>query len=340
MHTPLLQKPSKKPRWQLQKIGHCIFDALAMTDFQNRLHKVYKHTGKWARRQGITCFRVYDNDVPGYPFSIDQYESALYVSVYQKPHERNELEQEKWLNDCLDIISTTLQISLTEIFLRSRRRQKGAEQYERLDTSSNRRIVHEQGLKFWVNLTDYLDTGLFLDHRITRKMARDMSDGKNVLNLFAYTGSFSVYMAAGGAREITTVDLSKTYLQWAVDNMILNGFDGKKNLIHHLIHADVKTWLQQYSGPRFDLIIMDPPTFSNSKRMLDILDIQRDHAQLLTDALKICSPGGEIIFSTNYRGFKIEAESIPAQEIREISHLTIPPDFRNKKIHTCFLMKK
>lgn len=310
-----------------------------MTDFQNRLAKVYKHISKWARRQEITCFRIYDQDVPGFPFSIDKYEDLIYVAWYHKPHTRTPKEQEVWLDDCLKIISETLDVPIQNIFLKERRKQKGTEQYIKLSDRKNTRIVTENGLKFLVNLSDYLDTGLFLDHRNTRQMARDKANGKNTLNLFAYTGSFSVYMAAGGATKITTVDLSKTYLNWAEENMALNGFSGKTHE-HTLLHADVKSFLKQYQSQPFELIVMDPPTFSNSKRMSDILDIQRDHVELLNDALNLCSAQAEIIFSTNYRGFKMDTQHLNCKNIEEISHLTIPNDFRNKKIHKCYLLTK
>jgi len=308
-----------------------------MEDFRGRLTKMYKHIGKWARRQGITCYRVYDNDVPGYPFSVDLYGKSAYVSIYQKRH----LEEEAnllWIDQCLDIISKILEVDRNLVFVKERKRQAGKSQYEKLDKSSYTEIVEENGLSFKINLSDYLDTGLFLDHRNTRQMVRLRSEGKNVLNLFAYTGSFTVYAAAGGARATCTVDLSNTYLNWAKENMALNNFPTDEK--HSFLQADVKQFLAEYNGPLFDLIIIDPPTFSNSKRMKDILDTQRDHVGLVNHCLRIINAGGVIYFSTNFRGFQLDKEGIQSDSIQEISHLTVPNDFRNKKIHRCFIIEK
>jgi 23S rRNA (cytosine1962-C5)-methyltransferase len=212
------------------------------------------------------------------------YGDKIYLAEYKKRFEMADKEHGQWLNECLKIISEIIQIPIANIYLRQRQRKEGREgQYEKLDDAKEYFIADEQGLKFKVNLTDYLDTGLFLDHRITRKMVREESKDKNVLNLFCYTGSFSVYAADGGAASVTSVDLSKTYLKWAEENFLLNEFDDKKK--YYFVHADVKQYIDDLPKDSFDLVIMDPPTFSNSKRMIDILDIQRDHVELLNKTL-------------------------------------------------------
>lgn len=301
--------------------------------FANRLAKMHKHLGKWARRQHISCYRVYDNDIPGTPLAIDIYENIVHVAEYARDHGMEPGEHAAWLDDCIGVIGAVLGVSSDLIFLKFRQRQKGLSQYDRFARTGAEFIVRENGLRFIINPSDYLDVGLFLDHRITRQMVRQESSGKKVLNLFAYTGSFSVYAAAGGAAETLTVDMSNTYLQWANRNLALNGFEQEH---HRLLQADVMTWLEQPPQERFDLIVVDPPTFSNSKRMEGTLDIQRDHVLLINRVLRFCSPGGVVYFSTNNRRFKIWEEEIRAAEIRDISRQTVPEDFRNKKIHQCF----
>lgn len=304
--------------------------------FTNRLAKMHKHFGKWARRQGISCYRVYDNDIPGTPLAIDIYENIVHVSEYARDHGMGPDEHAAWLDGCLDVISEVLHVSPELIYLKFRQRQKGLRQYERFARTGAEFIVRENSLRFIIKPADYLDVGLFLDHRITRQMVRQEASGKRVLNLFAYTGSFTVYAAAGGATETLTVDMSNTYLEWADRNLSLNGFSGKQ---HRLLQADVLVWLEQPPREQFDLIVLDPPTFSNSKRMDDTLDIQRDHVMLLNRVLRLCAPGGAVWFSTNYRRFKLWEEEIRASEIKDISGKTVPEDFRNKKIHQCFKIR-
>lgn len=299
--------------------------------------KLEKHIGKWARRQGITCYRIYDKDIPEYPLSVDRYQDYLYISLYEKNY-NEEIITDEWVEQILESASSALQIPPEKIVLRARKQQKGLEQYEKVDSAGNRMVVKEDGLQFIVNLTDYLDTGLFLDHRNTRKMVRGMSDNARFLNLFAYTGSFTVYAAAGGANNTTTVDLSNTYLEWAKENMTLNGFIRSETKAHHFVRTDVVTYLQRLKSGSFDLIVMDPPTFSNSKRMSGVLDIQRDHVDLINSALRVLSPGGTLIFSTNYRGFKLNETEIKSDSIKNISAQSVPDDFRNKKIHQCFVI--
>ena len=306
--------------------------------FRNRLQKVHKHLGKQAARQGIGCYRVYDHDLPEFPFLIEVYESSLYVSEYKRRHELPEEEHEQWLEECRKIMSSVLSISTENIYVRMRQRKAGRlGQYQKLDESRNEFAVTEGGLQFLVNLTDYLDTGLFLDHRITRQMVRDLSKDKKVLNLFCYTGSFSVYAAAGGAEEVVSVDLSKTYLDWAARNMQLN-FPAYTH--HHIIHADVKQQLKTLKPASFDVIVMDPPTFSNSKRMEDFLDIQRDHAELINDCMVILKDGGVLFFSTNFRKFRLEADKLNASSIKDITKATTPFDFAGKLFRWCYRIGK
>lgn len=305
--------------------------------FANRLAKMHKHFGKWARRQGITCYRVYDNDIPGTPLAIDIYENIVHVAEYARDHGMEPEEHAAWLDGCIQVISEVLGVTSDLIYLKYRQRQKGLRQYERFSRLGSEYIVRENGLRFLIKPADYLDVGLFLDHRNTRQMVRQESEGKRVLNLFAYTGSFTVYAAAGGAAGTLTVDMSNTYLQWADRNLSINGFSDER---HRLLQADVLAWLEQPPREQFDLIVLDPPTFSNSKRMDDTLDIQRDHVMLLNRALRFCAPGGILYFSTNYRRFKLWEEEIRASAIQDISAKTVPEDFRNKKIHQCYRITK
>jgi 23S rRNA (guanine2445-N2)-methyltransferase / 23S rRNA (guanine2069-N7)-methyltransferase len=222
---------------------------------------------------------------------------------------------------------------------RLRRPQKGSEQYAKRENIAERHVVSEGGLKFWVNFHDYLDTGLFLDHRIVRRMLRDFAKGADFLNLFCYTGSATVYAAAGGARSTTSVDLSNTYLQWAHENMLLNGFGGPE---HEFNRADCLDWLESRSvwGPRFDLIFVDPPTFSNSKRMAGVLDVQRDHVGMIRRSLQLLRPGGRLVFSTNYTRFKLDAGALADLAVEDVSDATIPKDFeRNPRIHRCYVVR-
>ncbi|QJB36300.1 class I SAM-dependent methyltransferase [Chitinophaga oryzae] len=306
--------------------------------FENRLTKVFRHISKLAKRQNITCYRVYDDDIPEFPFSIEMYEDHVYIAEYQRRHGMEEADHEAWLDTCLELISKVLNVPPANIWVKQRQRKENRQsQYEKLSGESHEMTVHEGGLKFKINLSDYLDTGLFLDHRITRSMVRNEAKDKKVLNLFCYTGSFSVYAAAGGAAEITSVDLSRTYLAWAEDNMRLNGFDTSK---HTFVHADVLQYLDTLKLNTFDLVIMDPPTFSNSKRMKDFLDIQRDHAELLNKVLLATKKDGVVYFSNNYRRFILEEDKINAGSIRDITNQTLPFDFQQKMVRKCYRLTK
>ena len=301
--------------------------------FANRLRKMSRHYGKWARRKGISCYRIFDADIPEFPLAIDIYQDCVHLAEYKRRHPLSDDEYRIWRSGCRRTVQEVLQIEGAKVFFKERKRQKGAQQYERYDSRQSEQIVNENGLQFIVNLSDYLDTGLFLDHRQTRQMVREQAEGKRFLNLFAYTGSFTVYAAAGGAISSTTIDLSNTYLRWAQRNMVINNLDGSQ---HQFVKADVKQWLQEPVKEVFDLIVLDPPTFSNSTSMRDILDTQRDHPELINQCLARLSPGGTLFFSTNYRRFKLDTEALQTTKVKEITGQTIPPDFRNKKIHRCF----
>jgi 23S rRNA (cytosine1962-C5)-methyltransferase len=307
--------------------------------FQNRLLKVYKHKSKMAKRQNVSCYRIYDHDLPEFPFCIELYEDKIYLAEYLRRHAMTEEEHDEWLQHCEEIISNILSVPVEKIYSRLRKKKAGRlGQYQKLDEEKEFFTVEENGLKFLVNLTDYLDTGLFLDHRVTRQMVRAESKDKRVLNLFCYTGSFSVYAAAGSAAVVTSVDLSKTYLQWAEHNFVINRFKDKSK--YHFVHADVKQYLQTLKPNNFDLVIIDPPTFSNSKRMKDFLDIQRDHAELLNNVLFATAEGGTLYFSTNYTKFVLDADKLRASSIKDITRQTTPFDFEGKLKRWCFRMIK
>jgi len=309
------------------------------TMFYNRLLKVYKHKSKQALRQQIVCYRVYDHDLPEFPFCIELYQDKVYLAEYIRKHGMTEDEHESWLEECIATICSIIPVKNEDIFIKQRKRKANRlDQYEKKDTQAIYFNVVEQGLQFLINLTDYLDTGLFLDHRITRQMVKNEADRKRVLNLFAYTGSFSVYAAAGGAANVTTVDLSKTYLNWAEQNMELNGLKNDKE--HFFIHADVKQWLKTLPPNSFDLVIMDPPTFSNSKRMKDFLDIQRDHVELINDVLGSLTKEGVIYFSTNFTRFVLESSLINAAKIKDITKATTPFDYEGKLKRWCYKIEK
>ncbi len=308
--------------------------------FGNRLSKVYRHLQKQAKRQGISCYRIYDHDIPEYPFSIDLYEGRLYVAEYGRRHNLGDEAHGEWQDAALQVMEDILKIPQDKIFVRQRRRKPGRlGQYQKIKEEGDFFTVGEGGLRFKVNLTDYLDTGLFLDHRITRHMVRAEAKDRKVLNLFAYTGSFSVYAAAGGAASVTTVDLSNTYLAWAEDNMRLNGFSDNQK--YSYVQADVKQYLQDLKADQFDLVVMDPPTFSNSKRMKDdFLDIQRDHVELINHVLYAMRAGGILYFSTNYSKFVLDREMIETKIIQDISKASTPFDFQGKLKRYCWRIMK
>ncbi|HED4417117.1 bifunctional 23S rRNA (guanine(2069)-N(7))-methyltransferase RlmK/23S rRNA (guanine(2445)-N(2))-methyltransferase RlmL [Pasteurella multocida] len=307
-------------------------------DFANRLQKNSKKIEKWAKQQGINAYRLYDADLPEYNLAVDRYDDHIVVQEYAAP---KNIDENKARQRLLDAVTATLQVTGVEtnkLILKVRQKQKGTNQYEKLANKGDYFYVNEYGAKLWVNLTDYLDTGLFLDHRLTRKMLGEMAKGKDVLNLFAYTGSATVHMALGGAKSTTTVDMSNTYLNWAEQNLLLNELEGKQ---HKLIQADCLQWLARCDR-QFDLIFVDPPTFSNSKRMEDSWDVQRDHIKLMTQLKRILRPNGTIVFSNNKRGFKMDVEGLETLGLSavDITAKTLPLDFeRNKQIHNCWVVR-
>ena len=307
--------------------------------FKNRLVKVFRHLSRQAKKAGVTCYRVYDHDLPEFPVCIELYENHLYFAEYKRFHGLTEAEHNAWLEGCLEVVKEVFQTQDENIHVRLRQRKPGRlGQYAKASEQNKSIIVNEQGLKFIVNLSDYLDTGLFLDHRITRKMVKEKSDGASVLNLFGYTGSFSVYAASGGARKVVTVDLSRTYLEWGKRNLQINGFDDSN--IYLFLQQDVLKFLEEKSHSDFDIIVLDPPTFSNSKRMNDFFDVQRDHVKLINQTLQLIKPGGILIFSNNYRKFQLEEKALKSSQVKDITRQTTPFDFEGRMQRQCFLIKK
>ena len=300
--------------------------------FGNRLRKNARHRHRWARRRGISCYRLYDRDIPEIPLAVDWYEGRLHIAEYLRPGSPEGDAHSHWLTALLERAGQVLEVPDEDIFLKQRARQRGSAQYGRFGRAGARFEVQESGLHFVVNLSDYLDTGLFLDHRNMRQMVREEAQGKRVLNLFAYTGAFTVHALAGGAQHATNVDLSNTYSDWTRENLRLN------QLSAEVVRADVMTWLAACRPNAYDLAVVDPPTFSNSKRTENTFDVQRDHIRLLQSVFRVVVPGGSVYFSTNARRFRLDGESLPGVQTLEITRKTIPDDFRNQRIHQAFRM--
>ena len=345
---------------------------------ENRISKRYKHLRKWAKRTGVLCFRLYDRDIPEIPLAIDIYEkepdltkvedsseNRLFarVALYERPYEKQEAEENAWLSAMTAAVSRTLSIPQERIITKVRRRQSGDSQYEKEDVKTLAFITREQGLRFKVNLSDYIDTGLFFDHRPLRLTVQGEAAGKRVLNLYCYTGAFSVYAAAGAAAHIDSVDLSSKYLGWAEENMRLNGFTDKSK--YRFIEGDVTTFLANVSGKMapaaekrgrltnvkhengkhenagYDIIILDPPTFSNSKKTDTMLDINRDWPSLIESCTSLLSENGVLYFSTNSRKLSFDEKKIPEDfTSKDITSSTIPEDFRNERIHRVWKIQR
>jgi 23S rRNA (cytosine1962-C5)-methyltransferase len=306
-------------------------------EFANRLRNRARHLRRWPKR-GITCYRLYERDVPDVPLVVDRYESALHISEFARPHDRSTAQHADWLDLMARTAADVLEIPRAQVFVKHRDRKRGSDQYQRVDNRAAQFVVHEAGLKFVVNLSDYVDTGLFLDHRITRQMVRDAAAGKRFLNLFAYTGAFSVYAAAGGALATTTVDKSTTYVDWARHNLELNGFMGPA---HQVVRSDIRAFLDQLSDRDvWDLAVVDPPTFSNTKGLENDWDVQRDHVGLLQQLARHIAPDGVVYFSANFRRFKLDEPALTDYIIRDITRQTIPEDFRNDRIHMCWQLSR
>lgn len=306
--------------------------------FRNRLEKVFRHRSKLARRQGISCYRLYDRDLPEFPLIIELYGFSVYVAEYRSKHNLGDEEYEEWMQMSLQQVSEVLKTDPSMIFCKMRERKADRQgQYNKTGSQKQEFTVEEGGLNFIVNLSDYLDTGLFLDHRLTRAMVREQAEGKRLLNLFCYTGSFTVYAAAGGAHETVSIDLSNTYVDWASRNLALNGMDNEPN---RLIRGDVLQLLPSLPDDHFDIVVLDPPTFSNSKMMKDFLDIQQDHVELINLCLSKTVKGGVVYFSTNLRSFHLESELIKASSISDITKATTPFDFDGKLLRWCYRIMK
>lgn len=310
--------------------------------FANRLRKNLRSVGKWARQEGIACYRLYDADMPEYAFAIDVYggtRSWVHVQEYAPPASVDPRDAEQRRRDVLSAVPGVLHVPAEDVFVKVRQRQKAGGQYEKQAGHGELHEVTEGPCRFLVNFTDYLDTGLFLDHRITRQMLAKWAKGQRFLNLFGYTGSATVFAAFGGATATTHVDMSRTYLDWAQRNLALNGFTGPR---YEFVQADCLAWLASArSDPRhrcrYGLIFVDPPTFSRSKRMAGTFDVQRDHVAMLHAASELLTPGGRLVFSTNLRSFKLDADGLAPLRVENITAQTIPRDFaRNPRIHQCF----
>jgi 23S rRNA (guanine2445-N2)-methyltransferase / 23S rRNA (guanine2069-N7)-methyltransferase len=313
--------------------------------FANRLRKNLARLGKVARREGVSCWRLYDADMPEYALAVDLYTGAgpdagrrwLYVQEYAPPASIDPAAARRRREEALAVLPEVTGVPLADIRLRTRRKQKDGGQYAKRAGTEQFHIVEEAGLKLRVNLDDYLDTGVFLDHRQTRMRIGREAAGKRFLNLFCYTGVATVHAAAGGARESLSIDMSRTYLDWAAANLELNGLAGAQ---HQLLQADAIRWLaEQPAASAFDLIFLDPPTFSNSARMQGVLDIQRDHAALIAHCMRILAPGGVLLFSTNARYFQIDT-ALRQFRVSDVSSTTLPFDFKdNPRIHRCYELR-
>lgn len=303
----------------------------------NRLRKNAKAIGGWARKQQLECYRLYDADMPEYALAIDVYGDWLHVQEYMAPKSIEEAVSRERLAEATAVIPEALGYAPEKVVIKQRRRQRGDDQYERQAEQGKRLIVAEGPCRFYVNLTDYLDTGLFLDHRPARNWLREQAAGKRVLNLFCYTATATVHAALGGAASSLSLDLSKTYLSWARDNFTLNNLSLND---HRLEHADCQQWLAEPAQEIYDLIFLDPPTFSNSARMNDVLDLQRDQEALIDGAMKRLEQDGTLLFSNNFRRFQLSPEIAERYQVEDISRATIDRDFsRNSKIHRTWLIR-
>ena len=302
--------------------------------FANRLKKNLKQLSRWVRKESISCYRAYDADMPEFAVAVDIYPGHAVVQEYAPPAKVDPVKAFQRLQEVLQATAQVLELPQEHVILKQRKRQQGQQQYERRDETGNFFEVEERGVQLRVNLHDYLDTGLFLDHRPARRMVQKLAAGKDMLNLFCYTASATAHAGVGGARSTLSVDMSATYLDWARQNLELNGLPRQQ---HQLVQADCMKWLAEPADRQFDLIFMDPPTFSNSKRMQDVMDVQRDHVWLIRQAMKRLRPGGVLLFSNNYRRFMLDQEQLADFVVRDITASTLDPDFkRNSKIHCCF----
>jgi 23S rRNA (guanine2445-N2)-methyltransferase / 23S rRNA (guanine2069-N7)-methyltransferase len=317
------------------------FAAHAATDaaepFANRLRKNLKQRAKWAKRAGIECYRVYDADLPEYALAVDLYGRFVHVQEYAPPKTVDAVKARRRLDGAMAVLPAVLGVAPSDVFLKQRQRGKGGARYGKLGEGGRNHEVGEGPARFWVNFTDHLDTGLFLDHRPIREYIRKTSANKTFLNLFCYTATATVHAVLGGAKSSTSVDMSRTYLDWARRNFLLNGVD---QAAHELVQADCTKWLAE-SGDAYDLIFLDPPTFSSSKRMEGVLDVQRDHVTLIRQAVARLAKGGELLFSTNNQRFRLDTDGLADLAIEDLSPGMLPEDFkRTPRIHRVWRLKQ
>lgn len=307
----------------------------SLADFANRVRKNARHFGKWARRRGIEAYRVYDRDIPEFAFALDLYGSRAHLQEYERGSGGERTHDDGWAQTLREAAGGALGMPPADLVLKLRPKRHGHAQHEKTGATGEDFVVVEGGHRFIVNLHAYLDTGLFLDHRTTRALVQSDARDKRLLNLFCYTASFTVYAAAGGAASSLSLDLSNTYLDWARRNFELNRMNLER---HRLERADVLEWLDEASTreQRFDLIVLDPPSFSTSKAMRRTLDTQRDHGALLQRCARLLTPGGLLYFSTNLRSFRLDPAAVAGLQGEEISAQTVPEDFRNRRIHRCW----
>ncbi|MDR1901178.1 MAG: class I SAM-dependent methyltransferase [Treponema sp.] len=340
-------------------------NALQAQILSNRLRKRDKHLRKWARRTGIDAYRLYDRDIPEIPLALDRYGDAIAGALYERPYQKDAGEESRWLALIKTAISQTLSVPPDHIFLKERKRQRGKAQYEKQQTENFTQDIHEGDLIFKVNLSDYLDTGLFLDRRKLRALIRSGAEGKSILNLFCYTASLSVAAAKGRALLVDSVDMSNTYLNWAALNFTLNGFHASRLTPERLVRGTA--WKERLSsapgtalplcsliradalrfingaveaGLSWDMIILDPPSFSNSKKMRGTFDLKRDYRELISQCLKLLNPGGGLYFSANTGNFCMDANAFPHADIKDIHTQLIDEDFKGKKTPACYTIRR
>lgn len=302
-------------------------DEAEAAPFANRLRKNLKQRQRWAEREGVACYRLYDADVPEFNVAIDRYDRWLHVQEYEAPPRIDPEQAARRIDLVVAVLPSVVGVNPDHVVLKRRRRARGHTQYRPFAATGHRLQVEEGGHRFWVNLHDYLDTGLFLDHRLTRRLIGQHAKGKRFLNLFAYTGTATVYAVRGGAESSTTVDLSNTYLEWAQANLELNGIEVGGR--HRLVKADVQRFLEEDRGI-YDLVFLDPPTTSTSKAMEGRFEVGRDHVALVTAVMARLAPGGELWFSTNSRRFSLAPEVERQWAVEELTTGTLPPDFRRE----------
>ncbi|NOX93482.1 MAG: bifunctional 23S rRNA (guanine(2069)-N(7))-methyltransferase RlmK/23S rRNA (guanine(2445)-N(2))-methyltransferase RlmL [Gammaproteobacteria bacterium] len=338
-------------RWFMKERGDRAAEPGAQM-FANRLRKNLKQLSRWRKQQSIGCYRAYDADMPEYAFAIDVYETVasaqntqeagrwIIVQEYAAPASIDVRKVRARREQVLAVLPQVFDVPEAQVILKTRERQRGNNQYEKQNETRRFHEVREEPCRLWVNFEDYLDTGLFLDHRITRNLLGKLAVDRSFLNLFAYTGTATVHAALGGAGSTTTVDMSRTYLDWAARNMALNGIRGEA---HEVIQEDCLLWIDKalLRGLRFGVIFLDPPTFSNSRRMEENFDIQRDHVELIQKTAALLEPDGVLIFSNNFRRFKMDMQGLAGLNVEDISANTLPKDFeRNTKIHRCWKIKR